>query len=395
MNIIVLKFGGTSVDTAEKRAEIIKQTKAVIALGKHPVLVVSAMGRGEFAYSTDSLLKLANREGIKLSRPNMDLLLSCGEIFSAVNLAQDFQLEKIKTRCLNGAEAGIITNGNFGSAQIKKIVRANIINLLHLGIVPIIAGFQGITEKAETTTLGRGGSDTTACALGAALKAESIRIYTDVNGIMSADPKVVEAAEYLKNISYEEATEFAAKGASVVHPRAVEIAAAENIPVHILSLKKGEDLTCIYNVKHDKPVTGVTLKEKIISINLNRAENSLGIFSILAEAGISLDFININRDQISFIIDEHNGEKMENILRNKCYNCEINHGLVKVSVVGSGMHGIPGVMAKIVNCLVEKEIQIEAASDSHTTISVLVKREVGNRAVKLLHQNFINGGRSE
>jgi len=395
MKIIVMKFGGTSVDSPQKRAEIIKQTKEVIASGRRPVLVVSAMGRNESAYSTNSLQKLVERGNIKLSPANNDLLLACGEIISSVNLAQDFQLENIESRCLSGAEAGIITNDNFGSAHIKKIVTNNIIKLLEQGIVPIIAGFQGVTEKGEITTLGRGGSDTTACALGAALKAESIRIYTDVNGVMSADPKVVEKAEYLKNISYEEATEFAAKGAKVVHPRAVELAAAENIPLHILSLAKAEGITCIYNVKHDKPVTGVTLKNNILSITVKRKKNGLRLFQLLADSGISLDFINMNKEEISFIIDEQNGDKTENILRNKSYECEINHGFVKVSIVGSGMHGIPGVMAKIVNCLVENEIQIEAASDSHTTISVLVKKEVGNLAVELLHQKFINGGISE
>jgi len=395
MKIVVLKFGGTSVNSAEKRAEIIKQTKEVLASGFQPVLVVSAMGREESVYSTDSLLKLVSRDGEKLSNPNLDLLLSCGEIISAVNLAQDFQIDNIKTRCLSGAEAGIITNNHFGSAQIKKIITKNIQDLLNEGIIPIVAGFQGVTSNGETATLGRGGSDTTACALGAALKAESIRIYTDVKGVMSADPKVVETAEYLKNISYEEATEFAARGAKVVHPRAVELAAAQNIPLHILALNKGEDVTCIYNVEHDNPVTGVTLKDKIISINLKREKYGLEIFTFLAKAGISLDFININRDQISFIIDDINGEKTENILHNKRYKCEINHDFVKVSIVGSGMHGIPGVMAKIVNCLVKNGIQIEAASDSYTTISVLVRREVGNRAVELLHQKFINGGRSE
>lgn len=395
MKIVILKFGGTSVNSAEKRTEIIKQTKEAVASGLKPVLVVSALGREDSAYSTDSLLKLAGRDGAKLSKPNLDLLLSCGEIISTVNLAQDFQIENIETRCLSGAEAGIITSTQFGSAQIKKIIIKNIKSLLNEGIIPIVAGFQGATPKGETTTLGRGGSDTTACALGAALKAESIRIYTDVNGIMSADPKVVKEAEYLKNISYEEATEFAAKGAEVVHPRAVELAASEGIPLIILALEKSKDQTCIYNVKHDKPVTGVTLKEKIVSINLKREKDSLNIFPLLAEAGVSLDFININKSHITFIIDEINGDKTGNILQNKCYNYEINHNFVKVSVVGSGMHGIPGVMAKIVNCLIENEIFIEAATDSHTTISCLVEKKVGKRAVELLHKKFINGGTSE
>jgi aspartate kinase len=214
-----------------------------------------------------------------------------------------------------------------------------------------------------------------------------------VEGILSADPKKLENASTISNASYEEAVELADKGAKVIHPRAVEIAASEDIPIKIISTLTGINGTNIKNIKSDRPITGIASKDKIIFIQIKPAtdndyKSGLQIFKLLAGNNISTDFIDIRPEEISFIIDAENLIDATTVLKDNAFNYSIKKGLTKVSVVGAGMTGIPGVMAKIVEALTSQKIEILECTDSRTTISCLIKSEEGSKAIKALHEIF-------
>jgi aspartate kinase len=277
-----------------------------------------------------------------------------------------------------------------------------VIEAIEENSVPIVAGFQGITVDGEVTTLGRGGSDTTACVLGAALHAEMVEIYTDVEGVMTADPDLVPNAKTLKHVTYNEACELAYQGARVIHPRAAEIAMRERVPVIIKSTFSDGQGTVVsddfnqnneIDIKGDKPVTGVTSRTivslvKIIPRQKTEFATDLGCFEVLAEEGISVDFINVRSEMITFIINNQLVEETEEVLKNSEYNYEVGNNLIKVSVVGAGMTGLPGVMSRVVQALDNNGVDIYQTTDSHTTISCLVKKEDQKEALCALHDQF-------
>ena len=232
MKIIVQKYGGTSVDTPEKRGIIAEKAKDVINRGALPVIVVSAMGRYPSPYATDSLFTLIDKE--VADERSKDMLISCGEIISSVVVSEALKDRGLNCAPLTGALAGIITKGEFGEAQIDRIDPMRIYALLEEGIVPIVAGFQGQNEEGQIQTLGRGGSDTTAAALGEYLKAQAIEIYTDVAGVMSADPKTAEAPILLEKLNYDDVFIMAEAGAKVIHPRAVTHAKRGGVPLCVM-----------------------------------------------------------------------------------------------------------------------------------------------------------------
>ena len=324
--------------------------------------------------------------------------MSCGEIISTIVLVQTLKKHNISAIALTGAQAGIYTDDNFGEAEIEKVIPEKVNKALMEGKIPVIAGFQGITADGDITTLGRGGSDTTASVIAAAIGALYIEIYTDVAGVMTADPGMVESARILEVVSYNEVCELAYQGARVIHPRAAEIAMAEGIPIKIKSTFHDGPGTLINSngmrsIKGDRPVTGVTSRRNIIFIKITPekpAEYATGlkVFKLLAENGISVDFINIRPEASSFIIDSKNREKVLNILQDQKFSYELREDLVKVSVVGGGMTGRPGVMAKVVEALNNEKIKIYQTTDSHTTISCLVNREKEKEALNALHKIF-------
>ena len=224
MEIIVQKFGGTSVATPEVRALVIKKIQIACEKGFSPVVVVSAMGRKGECYATDTFIELARTANKNIASRELDQILYCGEMISAVIMTGTLQAAGFDAVMLTGGQAGIITDNNFNNARILKVDPTRLLTLLKLGKIPVVCGFQGISADDEFTTLGRGGSDTTASALGVALNAEMIEIYTDVDGIMTADPRIVNNARILDCISYGEVCQLAHQGAKVIHPRAVEIA---------------------------------------------------------------------------------------------------------------------------------------------------------------------------
>ena len=391
--IIIQKFGGTSLQDEITRGKAAKFVKEKFDAGILPVVVVSAMGRSGAPYATDTLLKIANDVEPEINPREKDLLMSCGETISAIIFVQTLRKIGLKAIALTGAQAGIITDNNFGNARIKKVIIDNLLKIINQDMIPVITGFQGMDENGEITTFGRGGSDTTASVLASALQAAEIEIYTDVEGIFSADPKNVQKTTAISEASYEEAVELAEKGAKVIHPRAVEIAASKNIPIRIFSTFTGINGTTIKNIKSDRPITGITSKDNIIYYQIEPIltdDHAIGlnVFQLLAENSISADFIYIRPESISFIIDAENRQKTIHVLDKNNFRYLIREGLVKVSAVGSGMTGMPGIMAKIVTALTSQNIEILECTDSRTTISCLIKSEKKNKAITALHDIF-------
>jgi len=402
MGIIVQKFGGTSVATPEARALVVKKIQLARDAHYSPVVVVSAMGRKGECYATDTFMELAQSTYKDIASRELDQILYCGEMISAVLMAGTLQAAGLDAVMLTGGQAGIITDNNFNNARILKIDGTRILNLVKKGIIPVVCGFQGVSIEYELTTLGRGGSDTTAAALGAALDADMIEIYTDVDGIMTADPRIVSNAKILDCISYGEVCQLAHQGAKVIHPRAVEIAMQKSIPLVVKSTFSDAPGTLITNVTpedtketavSDRIATGVTYINNIaqIKISLHDANNNIASFNIfksMSDNGISVDLINVHPGQIMFTVAEDLAEKAT--LKLHEFGCDVQTtlGCAKVSVVGGGINGVPGVMANFVEALATNDIPILQTVDSHTSISVLIKNTFIQPAVTALHEKF-------
>lgn len=398
MKRIVQKFGGTSLDTAAKRELVVGHIKKAIENDYKPAVVVSAMGRLGKPYATDTLLQMAEKAYFEIEPREKDLLMACGEIISTVTMVQTLRKAKIAAIALTGAQAGIITDDNFGESEIKIVNPERVLSIIKEDKIPVIAGFQGITTSGDITTFGRGGSDTTATVIAAAIAADYVEIYTDVAGVMTADPNMVDNAKIINQVSYNEVCELAYQGARVIHPRAAEIAMKEGIPIKVKSTFEKGAGTLIHNralrgIKGDHPVTGVTSRDNIafVRIKPNKpAEYATGllVFNILADHSVSVDFINIRPDGLSFVIEASYKDKVNKLLLENNFQFEIGNDFVKVSVVGGGMTGRPGVLAKMVKSLSEKGIAIYQTTDSHTTISCLLKKIEEKKALNLLHDAF-------
>lgn len=403
MKIIVQKFGGSSLTTREKRMQAADKVIAARREGYSCVAVVSAMGRTGDPYATDTLINLAKEAYKDINPRELDLLLNCGEIISAVVLCQVFTSLGFEATVLTGAQAGIITDKSFTEARILKVNPDKIIKNLQENKIVIVTGFQGVTEDGDLTTLGRGGSDTTASALGVALNAEFVEIFTDVDGIKTADPRIVKDAKTLDVITYNEICQLAQQGAKVIHPRAVEIAMQKNIPLRVRSTFEDSPGTLVTNygesyntveICTDRLLTGITHVPNItqLKIFINRSENAKGlelkIFRAMALSNISIDFINVHPDQVIFTVKDDNAEKAIKIIENLGLEVQVLPGCAKVSAVGANMAGVPGVMARIVEALTEENIKILQTADSHTTIWCLVKKEDMEKAVIALHKKF-------
>ncbi|MDF2675286.1 MAG: aspartate kinase [Clostridiales bacterium] len=391
MNIIIQKFGGTSVATQQRREMVADKIIDAISKGYSPVVVVSAIGRKGDPYATDTLLSLINNSESHVSKREMDLLMSCGEIISAVVIGETLEKRKLKVKVLTGGQAGIITNNDYSDADIIKVETKKILDLIKDGIIPVVAGFQGVTEGGDITTIGRGGSDVTGSVLGEALKADFIEIYTDVDGIMTADPRIVSEAKVIDKISYDEVFQFADQGAKVIHPRAIEYAMRGNVPLIIKNTMTNAPGTIITAAKNtsNRIVTGIThMSNRIqISVTINKM-GSNDLFIKLAENGLSIDLINVFPRYKVFTVDGADGKKAEKILQELNIDYSIINNCCKVAVIGNGMRGIPGVMAKILMVLEQNHIEVLQTADSHTTIWCLVNEEDTGKAINVLHRAF-------
>jgi len=396
MSIVVLKFGGSSLKNEKARAAAVDRIEETINKDKKPVVIVSAIGRKGSAYATDTLIKLAEDTFPELAKREKDLIMSCGEIISSVVMVQNIKKKERQARALTGAQAGILTDENYCNSDVININPENILKLINNDIIPVIAGFQGISENGEITTLGRGGSDTTASIIAAGLAAEKIEIYTDVEGLLTGDPSIIEEAKFLPKANYTEACELAYQGAKVIHPAAAEIAMKNKIPVEIKSTFNNKEGTLIDKLGDEKkltPITGLAARDEIFYVKISahqgiNYDNGLQVFQLLADQGISVDFINIRESVISFVIDNEKRELSKEILSKNDFDFEINEEYVKISIVGGGMTGQPGIMARIVNTLHNVGVKIYQTTDSHTVISCLIKEKDKIKALNALHDAF-------
>ncbi|UHA73882.1 aspartate kinase [Paenibacillus sp. 481] len=401
MRILVQKFGGTSLSTSEARAQVINHIRRELEAGYKLAVVVSAMGRRGEPYATDTLLDWVGENGDSLPAREKDLLLCCGEIISATTLCSLLQSEQIKATVLTGAQAGFRTDSHYGNARILDVRPDRVHAAWNDHQVVIVTGFQGVSEQGDFTTLGRGGSDTSATALGAALRAEIVDIYTDVNGILTADPRLVEDAKPLTVVSYAEICNMAHQGAKVIHPRAVEIAMQAQVPVRVRSTFSDEEGTLVTNPEGfkdmqanivDRFVTGIAYVSNVTQITVESQNGAydlqLKVFKAMAQNSISVDFINVTPSGAVYTVFDSDAPKALTVLEQMGFAPKSLSGCAKVSVIGGGINGVPGIMARIVEALTEQEVQILQSADSNTTIWVLVRKEDMVRALRALHAKF-------
>lgn len=396
MKILVQKFGGTSVSTHEKRVSVIKKIIKAKKEGFSPVVVVSAMGRIGQPYATDSLLSLLTKDYINNNKLGVDLLMSCGEIISSVVLCNELYSHNIQAVPLMGGQAGITTDDQFTNAAVKEVKTDNLLKILKEDKIPVVTGFQGMDKDGFITTLGRGGSDVTASLLGVALKAEEIDIYTDVDGIMTADPRIVKNASLIKEMSYNEVFQFADQGAKVIHPRAVEIAMKGNIPLVIKNTMSeciGTLIDNIGDINNKNLITGITHMDNRVQITVELAkninnENYHDILPVLAENLISIDLINVFPNQKIFTIDNTDLYKLNNIMQQLKLEYSYIENCSKIAIIGSRIRGIPGVMAKVLKPLAKENIEVLQTADSHSTIWCLVESQYTQTAINSLHKEF-------
>ena len=396
MKIVVQKFGGTSVSTKERRQKVIEKVKNAIEEGLSPVVVVSAMGRYGEPYATDTLLSLVGDKFKGKNKLASDLLMCCGEIISSVVMSNDLFDEGIDSLPLTGGQAGIKTDSVFTNAKHLEVNPKQILDAVAKGKVPVVTGFQGMNEDGFFTTLGRGGSDTSAAILGVALNAERIEIYTDVDGIMTADPRIVEDASLINVISYNEVFQLAEQGAKVIHPKAVDIAMKSNVPLFIKNTMSDAKGTLINNsgdINNGKIISGITHQNNRIQVKIKADENANNekyrdLLSLLAANKISLDLINIFPDQQIFTIGEDKKKDLENILNAINIKYSLIENCSQIALIGSKMKGIPGVIASIVKTLNDNNIEVLQTADSHMTIWCLIHSDNVKEAINSLHKSF-------
>lgn len=394
MKIVVQKFGGTSVATTEGRAKAIERIIGAKEEGYSPVVVVSAMGRRGEPYATDTLIDLVKAIHNEIELRELDLLISCGEIISTVVMATSLKSSGHPAVALSGGQAGIFTDGNFGNAQIAEIDPAPVKKYLSQGKIVIVAGFQGVCQDGSTTTLGRGGSDTTATALGAALGAELVEIYTDVDGVMTTDPRLVPDAAIMKDISYKEICEMAYQGAKVIHPRAVEAAMNGKVPIKIKNTFSDAEGTLIAENVPERVITGLAHLTNITQVKVGPLAGDavqlakVRVLKTMAEAKISIDMIGVAPTSIFFIINGEDTPKALEVLEKAGYSSNVETACAKLSVIGAGMEGVPGVMADVMESLDEAGIIVLQTSDSDITISFLIKETDLTKAIQILYTSF-------
>ena len=399
MGILVQKFGGTSVASVEKMNEVCNIIEQYKKKGNDLVIVVSAMGRKGEPYATDTLINLCTNVNKKPKKRELDLIMSCGEIISGTILSSMLEARGISSVFLTGMQAGIITTKVYSNSKIKEINPTRIHRELDEGKVVVIAGFQGGTEDGEVTTLGRGGSDTSAVAIGKALGSETVQIYTDVDGIMTADPRIEPSAKILDYCDYEEVFQMAEKGAKVIHPRAVELAKNGDIVLEIkntlnptckgtrIGLTRG--VTSDYEDFQSRFMTSVAHKDNIAQIKVKSSEELFSkILNEMEEKHINLDMINFFTEEKAFALEHNYIFAVEEILQKYDVKYDIRKHCAKVTLIGSKVTETPGVIAKVVRALSKAGITLLQSSDSYTCLTCLVKEEDMRETVHAIHNEF-------
>jgi len=400
MAIIVQKYGGSSVADAEKIKNVARRIAQAKDKGDQVVVVVSAMGD-----TTDKLIELARQVSNQPSDRELDLLLSTGEIVACTLLAMALKAMGYEAISLSGAQAGIRTDAVYSRARIQKVDPERVVAELDKGNIVIVAGFQGITDEMDITTLGRGGSDTTAVALAASLGAGECQIYTDVEGVYTADPRLVPEARKLDEISYDEMLEMASYGAKVMHPRAVELGELFNVPILVASSFSQNPGTLIHGggsmevrnkvrgIAHDLDVAKIT----VVGVP-DRPGIAASIFDPLAKANISVDTIVQNASinnitDLTFTVAKSQLDKAMKVVGGVCqkigareYTSDAKMG--KVSIIGTGMQNNPGFAARMFTALSEAGINIQLISTSEIRITCIIDEDKVKDAVQALHRAF-------
>lgn len=399
MSLIVQKYGGTSVANAERLANVAGRVVKAYREGNSMVVVVSAQGD-----TTDDLIAKAHEINEKPSQREMDMLLSTGEQISAALLAMAIEKLGCHVVSLTGYQAGITTNSQYGNARIKNIDTERLFKELDEKNIVIVTGFQGWNKYDDVTTLGRGGSDTTGVALAAALKADLCEIYTDVDGVFTADPRIVKNARKLNDISYDEMLELASLGANVLHNRSVEMAKKYGVNLVVRSSLNQMPGTVIKEVGNVEKmlVRGVTRDNDIARIAVIEVEDKPGIafklFSLLAREKISVDVIlqsigRNNTKDISFTVKKADLLRTLDVINANlgaisAKEVKYSDKYSKVSIVGAGMVNNPGVASTMFEALYDADINIHMITTSEMKISVLVDVEEAERAVSTIHEKF-------
>lgn len=409
MALIVQKFGGSSVGDADKIKHVAKRVIETQKAGNQVVVVVSAMGD-----TTDELMDLANQVAENPSPRELDMLLTSGERISMALLALAINAAGASSRSFTGSQAGIVTDAEHGNARIAEVTPDRIREALEEGDIAIVAGFQGFNrESRDITTLGRGGSDTTAVALAAALNAEVCEIYSDVDGIYTADPRQVPSARKLDSIDVESMLELAAAGAKILHIRAVEFARRHNVDLRVRSTFSNDPGTRVISGKlvgenmEESVVSGVATdksQSKIIVVGIpDLPGKAAELFNVVAEAGANIDMIVQNTatgvdvtdkvSDISFTLPKGDAAKVVSALeagqaKLGFRNLEVDHEIGKISVVGAGMRTHSGVSATLFNALAKAGINIEMISTSEIRISVVTDVKEADAAARAIHTAF-------
>jgi aspartate kinase len=399
VGIVVQKYGGSSVADAPGIKRVAQRIVHTRRAGHDVVVVVSAMGQ-----TTDQLVSLAGEVSDDPSPREMDMLLSAGERISMALLAINLNSRGIPAVSYTGSQAGILTDSSHGSAKILDIKGTRVRDSLAAGRVVIVAGFQGVDpESKEITTLGRGGSDATAVALAAALGADSVEIYTDVDGVFTADPRIVPEAKRLEEIPFDEMLELSAGGAGVLMSRAVEFGRRFEIPIHVRSsFDEGEGTWVRESPMEQAIVSGIAHDRSEAKVTVNRVPDRPGVaaalFGSLAETGVNVDMIvqNVSHDgstDISFTVPRAKLVDAERISKQVAgeigaESVDVDGDIAKVSLVGAGMKSHPGVAAKVFETLASAGINIEMISTSTIRISCVVRADQVEDAVRSLHAAF-------
>ncbi|MGE4549700.1 MAG: aspartate kinase [Intestinibacillus sp.] len=401
MSIIVQKFGGTSVANVDRLRNVADIVTSTYKQGNDVVVVVSAQGD-----TTDDLIEKAAEINENPSKREMDVLLNTGEQISMSLLAMAIEKLGYPVVSLTGWQAGMETDRNYGGARIKRVSADRVRSELDRKRIVIVAGFQGINREGDITTLGRGGSDTSAVAIAATLGADLCQIYTDVDGVYTADPRIVKDARKLDAITYDEMLELASLGAQVLHNRSVEMAKKYNVDLEVVSsftrnpgtkVKEGSNMEKMM-------VSGVARDNNCARVAIINLEDTPGVafkvFSLLAKHKVNVDIIlqsvgKDNKKSITFTIPQQDAETVQKLLEENremlgFEALSVNTHVAKVSVVGAGMASNPGVAAKMFEALAGVNINIRMISTSEIKISVLINEDDSEAAVKAIHEKFFN-----
>ncbi len=400
MALVVQKYGGSSVADADRIRSVARRVATTKEQGNQVVVVVSAMGD-----TTDELIRLAQQVTKQPGERELDVLLSTGEVVSSTLLSMALHSLGIKAVSLTGAQAGIQTDSTYSRARILRVEARRIISELEKNNVVIVAGFQGVTEDMDITTLGRGGSDTTAVALAASLGAEVCQIYTDVEGVYTADPRLVPEARNLKEIGYEEMLELASYGAKVMHPRAVELGQLYDVPIVVASSFSDAPGTIICkeaSMEVRNKVRGIAYDTNVAKVTVVGVPDHPGIaaaiFEPLAKESVSVDTIvqNASIDNITdltFTVTRTDLAKamslMEPVVKSiGAKQCVADATLAKLSIVGTGMQNTPGYAARMFRALFEAGINIQLITTSEIRITCIISEDKVRDAVQKLHKAF-------